>query len=118
MKTLLLFAASTLAGAPVVLVENGRSAHQICLPSQATAAEQRGALELQKFLEEMSGARLPVSARCGAGPGILLKYAPEFGPEEFSLKTVGRNIVITGGRPRGVMYGVYTFLEKLGCRWL
>jgi len=117
MKTLLLFAASTLAGAPVVLVENGRSAHQICLPSQATAAEQRGALELQKFLEEMSGARLPVSARCGPGPGILLKYVPELGPEEFSLKTVGSNIVITGGRPRGVMYGVYTFLEKLGCRW-
>jgi pimeloyl-ACP methyl ester carboxylesterase len=117
MKALLFLAASTLAAAPVVLIDNGRSAHQICVPPQATAAEQRGAAELQRFLEEMSGARLPVSHQCGSGPSIVLKYAAEFGAEEFSLKTAGRNIVITGGRPRGVMYGAYTFLEKLGCRW-
>jgi pimeloyl-ACP methyl ester carboxylesterase len=117
MKTLLFLAASTLTASPVVLVENGRSAHRICLPPQASAAEQRGAVELQRFLEEMSGARLPVAEQCGSDPGILLKYAPEYGAEEFSLKTVGSNIVITGGRPRGVMYGAYTFLEKLGCRW-
>jgi pimeloyl-ACP methyl ester carboxylesterase len=117
MKTLFFLAASALAAAPVVLVENGRSTYRICLSPQASAAEQRGAVELQRFLEEMSGARLTVATRCGSGPGIFLKYAPEFGAEEFTLKTVGPNIVISGGRPRGVMYGAYTFLEKLGCRW-
>jgi len=25
--------------------------------------------------------------------------------------------LIAGGRLRGTMYGVYTFLESLGCRW-
>ena len=33
------------------------------------------------------------------------------------LKTAGSHLVIAGGRQRGTMYGVYTFLEKLGCRW-
>jgi hypothetical protein len=39
------------------------------------------------------------------------------GPEGFALKTAGEHLVIAGGRQRGTMYGVYTFLEKLGCRW-
>ncbi|MCL5744144.1 MAG: DUF4838 domain-containing protein, partial [Acidobacteria bacterium] len=117
MRTLLFLAASTLMAAPVVLVENGRSTYKICISPQATAAEQRGAAELQHFLEEMSGARLPIAAQCGSAPGILLQYAPQLGPEEFTLKRVGPNIVIRGGRPRGVMYGASTFLEKLGCRW-
>ncbi|MCX6375978.1 MAG: DUF4838 domain-containing protein, partial [Armatimonadetes bacterium] len=34
------------------------------------------------------------------------------------IKTVGPHLVIAGGRLRGTMYGVYTFLEDvLGCRW-
>jgi len=41
----------------------------------------------------------------------------EVGPEGFRLKTAGRNLLIAGGRQRGTLYGVYTFLEKLGCRW-
>ena len=41
----------------------------------------------------------------------------DLGPEGFALKTAGRHLVIAGGRLRGSMYGVYSFLEKLGCRW-
>lgn len=39
------------------------------------------------------------------------------GPVGFLLRTAGRNLIIAGGRQRGAMYGVYLFLEKLGCRW-
>ncbi len=35
----------------------------------------------------------------------------------FVLRTMGRSIVIAGKGPRGDLYGVYTLLEKLGCRW-
>lgn len=51
------------------------------------------------------------------------RLAPEIdfaklGDEGFAIKTVGRHLVIAGGRLRGTMYGVYTFLEDiLGCRW-
>ena len=35
----------------------------------------------------------------------------------FVIKSVGNHLVIAGGRQRGTMYGVFTLLEKLGCRW-
>jgi hypothetical protein len=41
----------------------------------------------------------------------------DLGPEGFILRTAGPHLVIVGGQRRGSMYGVYTFLEKLGCRW-
>lgn len=114
----------------IALVVNGKSTYSIALPSQASPSERRGALELQRFLEEMSGARLPIVPDSatrrnlifvgrGAGvDGLRLSIAfDQLGPEGFALKTSGRHLVIAGGRQRGTMYGVYTFLEKLGCRW-
>jgi hypothetical protein len=36
------------------------------------------------------------------------------GKEEWILKTVGDDLIISGGRPVGALYGVYDLLEKLG----
>ena len=36
------------------------------------------------------------------------------GKEEWILKTVGDNLIVSGGRPAGTLYGVYDLLEKLG----
>ena len=111
------------------LVENGRSNYAIVIAPDASPSERHGAAELQMFLQEMSGARLPITAEpqprmvlVGSSPaleklGLKIPYA-DLGPEGFALKTAGPHIVIAGGRLRGSMYGVYTFLEKLGCRWL
>jgi hypothetical protein len=42
----------------------------------------------------------------------------DLGDEGFAIKTAGPHLVIAGGRLRGTMYGVYTFLDEvLGCRW-
>jgi hypothetical protein len=42
----------------------------------------------------------------------------DLGDEGFAIKTAGPHLAIVGGRLRGTMYGVYTFLEEvLGCRW-
>ena len=79
----------------------------------------------------MSGARLPVISDDQPVRGNLvlvgdstalhnLKIRVPFetlGPESFVIQTAGRYLVIAGGRERGTMYGVYTFLEQLGCRW-
>jgi hypothetical protein len=112
------------------LVRNGKSASSICLSAQASPAEERAANELQRFVEEMSGARLEITRSCeGTWPFVFVGDsaalrrvlpdfdAAQFGPEEFLLRTVRRHLVVAGGRPRGTMYGVYTFLERLGCRW-
>jgi len=52
--------------------------------------------------------------------GERMGYMPpkDLGKEGFSIKTDGDRLYIIGGRPRGVLYGVYTFLETYcGCRW-
>ncbi len=119
------------AARPLVLVRDGRSAYSICLSAQASPSERRGAEELQKFLEQMSGARLAIITDAGEANGDLVLVGnssalerlrleipfAELGPEGFALKTAGRHLVIAGGRQRGTMYGVYALLEKLGCRW-
>ncbi len=113
------------------LVRKGISSYSICLAAEASPSERRGAEELQRFLEEMSGSKLPILNDTSPLPetAILIgrsRYTDTFRPriafeslgdEGFALRTEGKRLVIAGGRKRGTMYGVYTFLEKLGCRW-
>ncbi|HPT29287.1 MAG TPA: DUF4838 domain-containing protein [Bryobacteraceae bacterium] len=115
----------------VTLVEKGKSSYSIVISADASPSEKRAADELQRFIEEMSGARLAVTdgAKPIRGPMILLGDSAalrklrlniaidKLGTEGFVLKTSGRHLVIAGGRQRGTMYGVYTLLDKLGCRW-
>jgi len=116
---------------PIVLVDGGRSTYSICISSEASPSERRAAEELQRFLEEISGARLPIVTDAAAVSGDVVLVGKsdaldrlglnipfeDLGPEGFALRTAGRHLVIAGGRLRGTMYGVYAFLEKLGCRW-
>jgi len=116
---------------PVVLVKDSTSAYAICISEAASPSEARGAQELQRFIQEMTRARLPIVTDVGKLPHRLILVGNsraleklklkipfrELGPEGFVLKTAGNHLVIAGGKQRGTMYGVYTFLEKLGCRW-
>jgi hypothetical protein len=116
----------------VVLVENGRSDYVIVIARDAIPSERYAAEELQRYLERISGARLPIvtdDAEMGEREIILgdnehlrrLNLGIDFsklGEEGFVLKTHGSYLIIAGGKPRGTLYGVYTFLEeKLGVRW-
>ena len=109
------------AAEPLRLVTAGRSDYSIALRADATPAEKRGAEELQRFLEQISGARLPIVSGAGRQSGPRIRVGdPAFdalGAEAFAIKTSGRDLIIAGGRARGTMYGVYAFLDKLGCRW-
>ena len=52
---------------------------------------------------------------------FALKNGADFtkaGREEWILKSVGKNLIVTGGRPVGTLYGVYAVLEKLGVAFL
>lgn len=115
----------------LTLVDHGKSAYTIVLSAQASPSEHHAAEELQRFVEQMSGARLPVATdeHTPRGPLVLLgdsaalrrlKVSIPFdrlGPEGFVLQRSDRHLIIAGGRQRGTMYGVYTFLDQLGCRW-
>ncbi len=116
----------------LVLAENGQSAYRIVVADGASPSIQHGAEELQAFLGQMTGAKLPiVSDQQPQGPkeiilgdnahlrklGVTVDFAA-LGKEGYVIRTVGDHLVIAGGPVRGAMYGVYGFLEDhLGCRW-
>jgi hypothetical protein len=115
-----------------VLAEGGQSAYRIVVADNASPSTRRGAEELQMFLEQMTGAKLPIiSDQQPLGPRevILGENAhlakvnskidfPALGNEGYVIRTVGPHLVIAGGSLRGTMYGVYGLLEDhLGCRW-
>lgn len=116
----------------LTLAENGKTQYQIIQSDQATEAEKYAALELAEFLKRVSGASFSITTESffkGSGPGIYVgwtKYAKQnginsanLGEEEWIIRTDGKNLIITGGRPRGALYGVYEFLEdQVGCHWL
>ena len=127
----LLLAAHADAG-DIVLAKAGKSEYAIVVPEKASPSEKHAATELQTFLKEVSGAKLPLITAAGdlppkmivIGDGAPLRSLDtdvdltDLGDEGFVIKTVGAHLVIAGGRLRGTMYGVYTFLEDvLGCRW-
>ena len=80
------------------------------IPAEQTAVE-----ELTTYLGKIFG---KVSAK--DNKYIILRHNPKFGKEEFTISgDKSGNVIITGGRPRGVMYGAYYFLDrKLGVKWL
>jgi hypothetical protein len=117
----------------ITLVEEGQPRASIVLDEGASPTERTAAQELQKFIEEMSGAKLPIAKAEGgaeAGQGtvriFLGKAAAQqqpdldvkaLGTEGFIIKTAKDKVLIAGSEKRGTLYGVYTLLEKLGCRW-
>lgn len=116
----------------LLLARKGRSGYRIVLSATACAAEKRAAEELQRFLREISQVTLPIVSDdqpTAQGEIILgnnrrlakLETKIDFaalGEDGFTLRTVGRHLVIAGGPVRGTLNGVYTFLENyLGCRW-
>lgn len=131
MRLAILFALVALQAQAVTLVSKGVSKHTIVLAADASPSERRAAGELQRFIEEMSGAKLAIVSDGKAVKGsqiflgdsaalrklnLKIDFA-RLGTEGFVLKTKGKHLIIAGGRQRGTMYGVYTLLDKLGCRW-
>ena len=116
----------------LVISDQGRSDYTIVIASNASPSERHGAEELQMFLEKISGAKLPIATDREAvnGPMILVGQSEKMdalgirinfaslGKEGFVIRTVPPHLVLAGGRTRGSLYAVYTFLEdQLGCRW-
>ena len=74
--------------------------------------------ELKHYLGEIFGTTESVLNRKN-GPSIILRYDKSLGLEEFNISSdKAGNIVIRGGRIRGVLLGTYYFLDrKLGVHW-
>ncbi len=113
----------------------GRTEYAIFISSDASESEKWAAKELRHWLHEISGAvfnivsygptdSLPESKkRIYVGFSQALKEktgdaAPGLKDESFRYFNRGSEIYIYGGKQRGSMYGVMSFLEnEFGCRW-
>ncbi len=107
------------------LVRNGTSNYDIVIPLDADTTIQRAAQELSRYLEQISGADIPVTTvdiRDAGRNAIMVGW--ESGEEASSTHTIGYHAVdedlfIYGGDSKSTLYAVYRFLEQeLDCMWL
>lgn len=123
---------STAGAEELVLADQGQSDYRIVLADDASPSTRHGAEELATFLEQITGAKLPIISDTeplghreiilGDNAHLRSLSVPvdfsQLGDEGYVIRTVGSHLVIAGGRLRGNMYGVYGLLEDhLGCRW-
>lgn len=130
---LLWLSPAAVADEGLVISRQGRSEYVIVTAKAATPVEKAAARELQEHLKKVTGATLPIVEETAAAadkPRIVVgasrlarKLLPSVDPASLGddaivLKTVGRDLVLTGHPRRGALYAVYTFLEDtVGIRW-
>lgn len=121
------FSLKATPGKELVLIEKGKSSYHIVLPVRPTVVEQTAAKELQEYVQKSLGVTLPVVMEDeGIRKGIYIgntNFAAAAGisdsrDEAWIIAAVKGQLVITGGKTRGVLYAVYHFLEDIvGVRW-
>lgn len=126
---LLLIALSSLCcfGQSLKLADNGQSTYQIVIPGNASDMEKKSATILQNYFQKVTGAKLDIREEGRSNAAVIsignTKLAASVinkaGIKEdgYAILSQGGNVIITGNRVKGTLYGVYTFVEKyLGCR--
>jgi hypothetical protein len=122
--------AAVVADDVVTIAEGGVGRAVIVVAADATEPEKHAAAELAGFLRQVTGGDYAVVNTAEPGPSRLLvgPGAAELADQPFAtqdlgadglvVRTVGSDLILAGGRPRGTLYAVYTFLEEtVGCRW-
>ncbi len=112
------------------ITEAGKVRAAIVVAKDAPPPVRHAAAELAEFLKQVTGAEIPVGPTAPAGVGRLLvgrgaakladaRFSVEgLGSDGIVIRTVGDDLILAGGDPRGTLYAVYTYLEDhVGCRW-
>ena len=107
--------------AEYIIAQGGKSSYYITTHQYADETVRFAASELQKYLLKATNAFIPYySDLCEkAGPeirvGALVRGETEelknFPEDSYAILAAGENITVTGTTSRGVLYGVYRFLE-------
>jgi len=122
---------TTASAAELLIARNGEPQVAIVQADEATVPEQTAVEELIAYLQKTTGATFEVVGESGARQDQPAIYVGQtafakshgidvgaLGPEESVLRSVPGALILTGGRPRGTLYAVHTFLEDaLGIRW-
>lgn len=115
----------------LLVIDNGKSDYCILITSKTDEKEVLASEILQKYIEKISGAVLPIYSEednVNKYPAFILrttleldnsKLKKKLGEDGFFIQTSDNNLYITGGTGLGLVYGVTSFLEDyLGVRYL
>jgi hypothetical protein len=102
---------------------------QIAVGENPSEFEKIAAEELKLFLEKITSNTYSIVPENRADNPVVFLGETDFsrkhgivpdqlGREELILKSVGRQLIISGGRPVGTLYGVYAFLQRNGVYFL
>jgi len=114
------------------LSKDGKALVQIVVGKNAIESEKNAALELQKYLKKITSAHFEIISENDTSKDACIyigggEYVDRnckdadfdsLGTDGIIIRSVDDNLILTGGRPRGSLYAVYTFLQDyLDCRW-
>jgi len=123
------------------VVQEGRPLASVYLAADAGELEKAAAGDLVKYVEMMSGARLPLvtlaaGARAPAGPALLVgkaalaedgalsarlsaaaKKDPMVNADAIVLRRQGDRVYLAGNNDRAHYFAVSKLLQDWGCRW-
>lgn len=111
----------------LVLVKDGIAVSRIVIPSKATTIEKKSADELQNFIQQISGAQLPIVSDKETKQinEVLVGNTSHYSDSHYAgleddgvlIKTLPGKLIIAGGKGKGTLNAVYEFLENnMGCR--
>ena len=115
----------------LLLADNGKTFYVILEGVNPSLAEKTAAKELKIHLEKVTGAKFLIQKENKLpykGNAIYVgntSFAQKnnidvkkLHSEEWVIKNVGKNLILTGGNLRGTLYAVYEFLEQqVNCYW-
>ncbi|HXI01143.1 MAG TPA: DUF4838 domain-containing protein [Sphingobacteriaceae bacterium] len=115
---LLIMGVNIRAGASSILLADKQSAKaNIIIPVKPTATQQFAAEELKKYLGKITGASFSIGEKA-PGSAIRLQSESFSNSEAYRIEIAGKDILLTAGSDRAILYATYDLLERLGCRWL
>ncbi len=87
-------------------------------PAESHPVSNLALKELQSYLCKITGLTAPLPGGTAAGAlKIQLQAAASGTAETCAIYVTPAQIQFQAGGPNGLLYGVYAFLEGLGCRW-
>ena len=102
----------------VKVVKAGKPQGGIQLPDHPTPQETNAAVELQHWIKELTGAKLDIKAGKARGSRIAIHTDASLGDEGYAIAVSRGQILLSGGKTRGVLNAVYALLEEdLGWRF-
>lgn len=128
------------AGEPVAdalrVVRDGAAAATVVVDPRAGELERAAAADLVKYVERMTGARLPVQEAAPAGPAIFIGQAalaqdrtlaarlaaaarknPLVNADAIVMRRTGDRLYLAGNNDRAHYFAVSRLLQDWGCRW-